>query len=200
MKKSYIYRELSIFFLGIISIGCVFLALMFLLLALFEGVFSSDGALGFTFLIASLLTFLYIKRIRKNEAKRNMAVLTSLKNKLFQPKEYLEVYLWKRGKYIGFDDKNETILALDLYTKDTLIKAIDFNSWSGYECKGNIVTFKFYDIKFPTFVMGFRSEGESMDFCHKLDVLLSPKNKTTSGLGHEFSEYIKTKHLIPQTV
>ncbi|HDO2701953.1 TPA: hypothetical protein P2339_002429 [Salmonella enterica subsp. enterica serovar Typhimurium] len=195
MKKSHIYRELVIFLSGIVSIGCAFLALMFLLLALLEGQFNRDGAFGLTFLIISLAIILFIRSLRKSEAKRNMAILASLKNKLFQPEEHLELYRWKRGKYIGFDDINKTILALDLYEKNTLIKAIDFNTWSGYECRGNIVTFKFRDINFPTFVMGFRSEGESMAFCHKLDVLLTPEYKPASNVGHEFSEYIKAKNL-----
>ncbi|EFO5308552.1 hypothetical protein HMH36_004324 [Salmonella enterica] len=193
MKKSYIYRELFILLLSIISIGCAFLALMFLLLALFEGLFNRDSALGFTFLVISLVMIIFIRRIRKSEATRNMAVLTSLKNKFFQPKEHLELYRWKRGKYIGFDDTNKTILALDLYDKNNRIKAIDFNLWSGYECRGNIITFKFNDIAFPSFVMGFRSESESMSFCHKLDVLLSPKYKSQSGLGEKFSQYINNK-------
>ncbi|EBN1688660.1 hypothetical protein DK986_23820 [Salmonella enterica] len=195
MKKSHIYRELFIFLSGIISIGCAFLALMFLLLTLLEGQFNRDGAFGLTFLIISLAIILFIRSLRKSEAKRNMAILASLKNKLFQPEEHLELYRWKRGKYIGFDDINKTILALDLYEKNTLIKAIDFNTWSGYECRGNIVTFKFRDINFPTFVVGFRSEGESMAFCHKLDVLLTPEYKPASNVGHEFSEFIKAKNL-----
>lgn len=168
---------------------------MFLLLTLLEGQFNRDGAFGLTFLIISLAIILFIRSLRKSEAKRNMAILASLKNKLFQPEEHLELYRWKRGKYIGFDDINKTILALDLYEKNTLIKAIDFNTWSGYECRGNIVTFKFRDINFPTFVVGFRSEGESMAFCHKLDVLLTPEYKPASNVGHEFSEFIKAKNL-----
>ncbi|EMO8006860.1 hypothetical protein WDQ52_005147 [Salmonella enterica] len=200
MKKNYIYRELFISLLGVISIGCACLALMFILLALFEGLFSRDGALGIIFLVFSLVMILFIRSIRRSEATRNMAILKSLKNKLFQPEEHLELYKWKMGKYIGFDDKNKTILALDLYNKYTLIKAIDFNTWSGYECRGSVVTFKFRDINFPTFIMGFRSEGESMAFCHKLDVLLTPEYKPASNVGHEFSEYIKTKQLNLQTV
>lgn len=200
MKKNYIYRELFISLLGVISIGCACLALMFILLALFEGLFSRDGALGIIFLVSSLVMILFIRSIRRSETTRNMAILKSLKNKLFQPEEHLELYKWKMGKYIGFDDKNKTILALDLYNKNTLIKAIDFNTWSGYECRGSVVTFKFRDINFPTFIMGFRSEGESMAFCHKLDVLLTPEYKPASNVGHEFSEYIKTKQLTFQTV
>ncbi|EJS6905987.1 hypothetical protein NWL46_003911 [Salmonella enterica] len=200
MKKNYIYRELFISLLVVISIGCACLALMFILLALFEGLFSRDGALGIIFLVSSLVMILFIRSIRRSEATRNMVILKSLKNKLFQPEEHLELYKWKMGKYIGFDDKNKTILALDLYNKNTLIKAIDFNTWSGYECRGSVVTFKFRDINFPTFIMGFRSEGESMAFCHKLDVLLSPEYKPASNVGHEFSEYIKTKQLTFQTV
>ncbi|EDV0528233.1 hypothetical protein NY70_004025 [Salmonella enterica subsp. enterica] len=200
MKKNYIYRELFISLLGVISIGCACLALMFILLALFEGLFSRDGAFGLIFLVSSLVMILFIRSIRRSEATRNMSILKSLKNKLFQPEDHLELYKWKMGKYIGFDDKNKTILALDLYNKNTLIKAIDFNTWSGYECRGSVVTFKFRDINFPTFIMGFRSEGESMAFCHKLDVLLSPEYKPASNVGHEFSEYIKTKQLNLQTV
>ncbi|EAU2710215.1 hypothetical protein OE847_003801 [Salmonella enterica] len=200
MKKNYIYRELFISLLGVISIGCACLALMFILLALFEGLFSRDGALGIIFLVSSLVMILFIRSIRRSETTQNMAILKSLKNKLFQPEEHLELYKWKMGKYIGFDDKNKTILALDLYNKNTLIKAIDFNTWSGYECRGSVVTFKFRDINFPTFIMGFRSEGESMAFCHKLDVLLTPEYKPASNVGHEFSEYIKTKQLTFQTV
>ncbi|EBL9189147.1 hypothetical protein DDG04_09205 [Salmonella enterica] len=200
MKKNYIYRELFISLLGVISIGCACLALMFILLALFEGLFSRDGAFGLIFLVSSLVMILFIRSIRRSEATRNMTILKSLKNKLFQPEDHLELYKWKMGKYIGFDDKNKTILALDLYNKNTLIKAIDFNTWSGYECRGSVVTFKFRDINFPTFIMGFRSEGESMAFCHKLDVLLSPEYKPASNVGHEFSEYIKTKQLNLQTV
>ncbi|EBH2327590.1 hypothetical protein FKE28_20870 [Salmonella enterica] len=200
MKKNYIYRELFISLLGVISIGCACLALMFILLALFEGLFSRDGAFGLIFLVSSLVMILFIRSIRRSEATRNMAILKSLKNKLFQPEDHLELYKWKMGKYIGFDDKNKTILALDLYNKNTLIRAIDFNTWSGYECRGSVVTFKFRDINFPTFIMGFRSEGESMAFCHKLDVLLSPEYKPASNVGHEFSEYIKTKQLNLQTV
>ncbi|EDV8900995.1 hypothetical protein BGD62_003616 [Salmonella enterica] len=200
MKKIYIYRELFIFLLSVISTGCAGLALMFILLALFVGIFSRDFAFGLFFLVASLVMILFIRRIRRSEATRNMAILKSLKNKLFQPEEHLELYKWKMGKYIGFDDKNKTILALDLYNKNTLIKAIDFNTWSGYECRGSVVTFKFRDINFPTFIMGFRSEGESMAFCHKLDVLLSPEYKPASNVGYEFSEYIKTKQLNLQTV
>lgn len=200
MKKNYIYRELFISLLGVISIGCACLALMFILLSLFEGLFSRDGAFGLIFLVSSLVMILFIRSIRRSEATRNMVILKSLKNKLFQPEEHLELYKWKMGKYIGFDDKNKTILALDLYNKNTLIKAIDFNTWSGYECRGSVVTFKFRDINFPTFIMGFRSEGESMAFCHKLDVLLSPEYKPASNVGHEFSEYIKTKQLNLQTV
>ncbi|EBV4144331.1 hypothetical protein DOQ87_26225 [Salmonella enterica subsp. enterica serovar Benin] len=139
---------------------------MYLLIAFLNinNSFTLTSTIGLMFLLVSLLCFFGIKWIKKSEATRNIAVLASLKNKLFQPEECLELYRWKKGKYIGFDDKDETILALYLYTKDTLIKAIDFNSWSGYECKGNIVTFKIYDIKFPTFVMGFRSEGEAWTF------------------------------------
>lgn len=190
MKKKHIYRELCILFLGLFSIGLAFISFMFLLLALFEGLFSRDGALGVTFLIVTFLIYLSIKKIRKSETRRNMAVLTSLKNKLFQPEEHLELYRWKIGKYIGFDDKNKTILVLDLYNKNTLIKAIDFNSWAGYECRGNVITFKFNDINCPSFVVGFRSEGDSMNFCHKLDVLLSPKYKMALGVGDEFSQIV----------
>ncbi|EEP8163334.1 hypothetical protein WDQ52_005231 [Salmonella enterica] len=200
MKKTYIYRELFISLLGVISTGCAGLALMFILLALFEGIFSRDYAFGLFFLVASLVMVLFIRRIRRSEATRNMAILKSLKNELFQPEEHLELYKWEMGKYIGFDDKNKTILALALYHKDPLIKAIDFNTWSGYESRENVVTFKFRDIKCPTFVMGFRSEEESIAFCHKLDILLTPEYKPASNVGHEFSEYIKTKQLNLQTV
>lgn len=201
MKKSYFYRELLILLLVLISAGCFFYSAVYLLIAILDinNSFASAGTVGIIFLIASLLSFLGIKKIRKSEARRNMALLAALKNKLFQPEEHLELCRWKRGKYIGFDDKNKTILALDLYDKNTLIKAIDFNTWSGYECRGNVVTFKFRDIKFPTFVMGFRSEGESMAFCHKLDVLLTPEYKPASNVGHEFSEYIKAKTPTLQT-
>lgn len=202
MKKSYIYRELFILLLSIITAGCFFYAVIYLSIAILDinESFISAGTIGIVFLLASFFAFFGIRKIRKTEAKRNKAVLESLKNKLFQPEEHLELYKWKMGKYIGFDDKNKTILALDLYNKKTLIKAIDFNTWSGYECRGNVVTFKFRDINFPTFIMGFRSEGESMAFCHKLDVLLSPEYKPASNVGHEFSEYIKTKQLNFQTV
>ncbi|EHC1055537.1 hypothetical protein JT469_002843 [Salmonella enterica] len=200
MKKSYIYRELLILLLVLISAGCFFYSAVYLLIAILDinNSFASAGTVGIIFLIASPLSFLGIKKIRKSEARRNMALLAALKNKLFQPEEHLELYRWKRGKYIGFDDINKTILALDLYEKNPLIKAIDFNTWSGYECRGNIVTFKFRDINFPTFVIGFRSEGESMAFCHKLDVLLTPEYKPASNVGHEFSEYIKAKNLTLQ--
>ncbi|EGR9571231.1 hypothetical protein I4Z71_005015 [Salmonella enterica subsp. enterica serovar Grumpensis] len=120
MKKNYIYRELFISLLGVISIGCACLALMFILLALFEGLFSRDGALGIIFLVFSLVMILFIRSIRRSEATRNMAILKSLKNKLFQPEEHLELYKWKMGKYIGFDDKKKRYWHL-IFTTKTLL-------------------------------------------------------------------------------
>lgn len=195
MKKSYILRELFIFFLTLLSIGCLLYSAMYLLIAILNinDSLTSASMIGFSFLSASLLSFLLIKRIRKHETSRNLKTLSSLKNKLFQPDKDLEIYRWKRGQYIGFDDKNKTIIALNLYNNPPIAKAVDFNSWSGYECRGNIITFKFDDINFPSFVMRFRSESESMSFCHKLDVLLSPKYKSQSGFGEELSQYVKDR-------
>lgn len=192
MKKSYIYKELLIFLLSIISIGCFFYSAVYLLIAILDinNSLASASAIGLIFLTVSLIAFLSIKKIRKSNISKNIDILKSLKNKLFQPDKDLELHQWKKGKYIGFDDKNKTILVLNLYNKTTQIKATDFNSWAGYECRGNIVTFKFNDINTPSFSMAFRSEGESMKFCHKLDVLLSPKYKTALGPGDEFSHIV----------
>lgn len=109
MKKSYILRELFIFFLTLLSIGCLFYSAMYLLIAILNinDSLTSASMIGFSFLSVSFLSFLLIKRIRKHETSRNLKYSHRLKINFFS-----QIKTWK---YIVGKEVN--ILALMIRTK-----------------------------------------------------------------------------------
>lgn len=190
MSKSYIFKGVLNLFLWGLSILSFFYSFVFITIS--DNIFDRDGKIGIFLIFISLLFVLLAKKKNHIEKVKCERVLSSLKGKDFSPYGNLEVSMWRMGKYIGFDDKNRTILILSLFESPQVIKGFDFSFWTGYECKGSAITFKFNDVNFPCFVIAFRSEEDSMCFCHKLDVLLSPQYQSKE-VKDDFGELVQQK-------
>lgn len=109
----------------------------------------------------------------------------------FQPQNELEINRWDIGLYVGIDKNTGNILMISKSEK--IVKGMGCKSLTGYECRGNSITLKFDDISFPCFTAYLSTEKESMAYCHKLDVILSPMYRPIKESGDDFSIFVQQK-------
>ncbi|ECB1164941.1 hypothetical protein EU454_27425, partial [Salmonella enterica subsp. enterica serovar Java] len=89
------------------------------------------------------------------------------------------------------DTNTGNILMISMLEK--IVKGENCRNLMGYECKGNELTFKFNSLTFPFFKAHFGSERESMEYCHRLDVLLSAKYRPTKESNIDFDNFVANK-------
>lgn len=175
------FIRIIIGFTGIFCIG--FSLLLFLSLGFgFMAVFFA--ATGVTLLVGLRVTL----SLRK---KKNEEVFSRFNNDNFHPQNEFEINRWDIGNYVGIDTKTGNILLVSIPGK--VIKGINWNKLMGYECKGNEITFKFNDLSFPFFKTYLSSEKESMEYCHRLDVLLSAQYRPTKESNIDFDNFVVNK-------
>ncbi|EEL0896838.1 hypothetical protein G7289_003700, partial [Salmonella enterica] len=95
------------------------------------------------------------------------------------------------GEYLGIDTTNGNILMISKLEK--IVKGSNCKKLLGYECRGKALTLKFNDLSFPFFKACFCSEKESMEYCHRLDVLLSAQYRPSKESNVDFDSFVKGK-------
>lgn len=183
MKRIFI-RDLSRIIIGFTGIFCIGFSLL---------LFISPGFGIWQFFFAAIgLTFLAGLRITLSlRKKKNEEFFSQFNNENFHPKNEFEINRWDIGNYVGIDTKTGNILMISIPSK--VIKGINWKNLMGYECKGNEITFKFNDLSFPFFKTYLSNEKESMEYCHRLDVLLSAQYRPTKESNIDFDNFVANK-------
>ncbi|WZX55867.1 hypothetical protein AAFR86_01310 (plasmid) [Salmonella enterica subsp. diarizonae serovar 58:r:z53] len=175
------FIRLIIGFTGICSIGFSLLLFISPNVGLWQIFFATIGVA----LLAGLRFTLFLRK------KRNEDVFIKFNNENFHPENEFEINRWDIGHYVGIDTTTGNILMISIPGK--IFKGINCKKLMGYECRGNEITFKFNEISFPFFKTYLSSEKESMEYCHRLDVLLSAQYRPTKESNIDFDSFVKDK-------
>ncbi|HIF2982231.1 TPA: hypothetical protein ACXZLP_004203 [Salmonella enterica] len=123
--------------------------------------------------------------------KKNNAVISRFHGTDFNPQKDLILNRPDFGEYLGIDTTNGNILMISKLEK--IVKGSNCKNLLGYECRGKDLTLKFNDLSFPFFKACFSSEKESMEYCHRLDVLLSAQYRPTKESNVDFDIFVKDR-------
>ncbi|EBB9773619.1 hypothetical protein CQK98_20240 [Salmonella enterica] len=177
-------RDFSRILIGFAVFFCIGFSLLLFIspgFGLWQLFFAVTGVL----LLAGLRLTLSLRR------KRNENIFGKFNNESFCPENEFEINRWDMGLYVGIDTRTGNILMISLPGK--IFKGITCDKFMGYECKGNEITFKFNDLTFPFFKAYLSSEKESMEYCHRLDVLLTAQYRPTKESNIDFDSFVKDK-------
>ncbi|EDV8900997.1 hypothetical protein BGD62_003618 [Salmonella enterica] len=168
--------------------GLAVCSLGFALLLFISPGYAIWQCLFFSFGIVTIFLLRKTLTIRKNN---NNAVISKFYNVDFNPQKEFVLNRPDVGHYLGIDTSNGNILMIDKLEK--IFKGSSCNKLLGYECRGNVITLKFNDLSFPFYKAHFCSEKESMEYCHRLDVLLSAQYRPTKESNIDFDSFVKDK-------
>ncbi|EAV0145283.1 hypothetical protein EP546_21970 [Salmonella enterica] len=175
------FLRIIIGFAGVCCIGFSLLLFINPGFGLWQIFFAMTGAL----LLAGLRFTLSLRK------KRNESLFGKFNNENFHPDNEFEINRWDIGHYVGIDTSSGNILMISIPGK--IFKGINCKKLMGYECRGNEITFKFNDLIFPFFKAYLSNEKESMEYCHRLDVLLSAQYRPTKESNIDFDSFVKDK-------
>ncbi|ECG6807117.1 TPA: hypothetical protein ACWV4W_005462 [Salmonella enterica subsp. enterica serovar Muenchen] len=182
--KSIILRDFTRIIAGFAGVFCIGFSLL-----LFLG---SGFSLWQIFLAITGIVLLVGLRITLSlRKKRNEGIFVKFNNENFHPENEFEINRWDIGHYVGIDTKTGNMLMISIPGK--IIKGINCKKLMGYECRGNEITFKFNELTFPFFKTYLSSEKESMEYCNRLDVILSAQFHPTNESNTDFDSFVKDK-------
>ena len=169
------------------------ISIAFFTLAMFMVDDPRNASWKYLFLLAIIAIFYSVRVAYHKLRVKNQSSFYRFNCDNFQPNPDYEMNRWDRGEYIGIDTKHGTMLMASAHKK--LFKGKNIKELAGYECRGEILTLKFNDIEFPTFVINAGTESKCMAFGHKLDVLLSPSYQPAVNVGSAFNDFVRQKSL-----
>ncbi|ECI5214225.1 hypothetical protein DUQ17_19880 [Salmonella enterica subsp. diarizonae] len=182
--KSIFIRDFARILIGFAGVFCLGFAL---LLFISPGV----GLWQLFFAVIGITLIAGLKVTSSLRKKKNEEFFFKFKNENFRPQNEFEINRWDIGYYVGIDTNTGNILMISLFGK--VIKGNNCKNLAGYECRGNEITFKFNDLTFPFFKAYLANEKESMEYCHRLDVLLSAQYRPTKESNVDFDIFVKDK-------
>lgn len=155
--------------------------------------FISPGFVLWQFFFATIgvVTIIALRKTLSFRKAKNEKFIKHFSSDTFQPKDEFVMKRLDVGHYIGIDTNTGNILMISMLEK--IVKGENCRNLMGYECKGNELTFKFNSLTFPFFKAHFGSERESMEYCHRLDVLLSAKYRPTKESNIDFDNFVANK-------
>lgn len=155
--------------------------------------FISPGheVLQYLSLAFGIVTIFLLRKTLAIRKKDNNAVISQFHGADFNPQNEFVLNRPNIGHYLGIDTTNGNILMINKYEK--IHKGGNCKNLLGYDCRGNVLTLKFNDLSFPFYKAHFCSEKESMEFCHRLDVLLSAQYHPTKESNIDFDSFVKDR-------
>lgn len=143
------------------------------------------------FLAFGIVTIFLLRKTIAIRKKNNNALISKFQGSDFNPQNELILNRPYFGEYLGIDTTNGNILMISKL--QNIAKGSNCKNLLGYDCRGKELTLKFNDLSFPFFKACFSSEKESMEFCHRLDVLLSAQYHPTKESNIDFDSFVKDR-------
>ncbi|EGZ8610193.1 hypothetical protein JJM18_003767 [Salmonella enterica] len=143
------------------------------------------------FAVFGIAIIISLRKTLSGRKKKYESIIKNLYGSDFKPEDKFELKRWDIGHYLGIDTNTGNILMMS--TLDKILKGSNCKSLMGYDCRGNVLTLKFNDLSFPFFKAHFGSEHESMEYCHRLDVLLSAQYRPVRESNTDFDSFVKDK-------
>ncbi|EPO6253749.1 hypothetical protein ACUCKN_003751 [Salmonella enterica subsp. enterica serovar Bareilly] len=143
------------------------------------------------FLAFGIVTIFLLRKTLAIRKRNNNSVISKFYGPDFNPQNEFVLNRPDIGHYLGIDTTSGNILMINNLEK--ILKGSSCKRLLGYDCRGNVLTLKFSDLSFPFFKAHFCSEKESMEYCHRLDVLLSAQYRPTKESNVDFDIFVKDK-------
>ncbi|EGJ6741827.1 hypothetical protein OWY64_004053 [Salmonella enterica] len=155
--------------------------------------FISPGYILWQVFFAStgIVIIILLRKTLSHRKKKHESTIKNLYGSDFRPEANFELKRWDVGHYLGIDTNTGNILMMNSLEK--ILKGSNSKDLMGYDCRGNVLTLKFNDLSFPFFKAHFGSERESMEYCHRLDVLLSAQYRPSKESNIDFDGFVKNK-------